>query len=268
MYTTGQPTIPDQLRRTGSPIIRVLFRIQGRFGGSRIHLDESSSPLPNDSRPIIFAANHTNGEDIPRVAIALDRHFYVVIASDPPLDRFSKLVCNTYGSIWLDRRNNELAKATRIAAQRLAVDKLRAGLDVVIFPEAVWNTRLTWIDGKPMLPFYRGVVSIAQSADAHIVPIILEYTADKTCHVNIGPSFDYEPFGDDSITATNALREVMASTKLALRERLTPISEEEFVSMRTKWRATSLIDWDPNSEVCFVQGYKRNPETIREWFLV
>lgn len=263
----SSPTLPDRLRRFSSPALRGLFKAQGRLGGAVALKDADSVNLPDDGRPVILAANHTNSEDIPRIAAVLGRHFYVVAATDGMFGALNKLVCNAYGTIWLERDTSAAAKASRVRAQDTAIAKLRAGVDVLIFPEAVWNARPTWIDGLPMLPLYRGVIAIARAAGAHVIPVVTEYTPDHVCHVNVGESFAYDRFGDDTTAAADALRETMGRTKLALRERYGPISEAAFLDMRTAWRK-AYPKWDPNREVTFIQGYNRDPELVKQWFLI
>jgi len=257
-------TMPDRLRRAGSPALRTLFRVQALFGGVKLDVDETSAPLPPDGRPIIFAANHTNSQDIPRIACVLNRPFYIVAATDGMFGAVNKLVCNAHGTIWLERDESDAAKASRRRAHDEAVTKLRAGNDVLIFPEAVWNPVLTWTDGLPMLPFFKGVVTIARDAGAHIVPIVTEYTPDKVCHVRV-----CDPFADDPVTdpvaATDALRAAMAATKQDLRFRHGPMGVNAYMEMRARWRK-AYPQWDPEREVKFVQGYTRDPGAIRARF--
>ena len=248
--------MPDRLRRVASPALRGLFGLLAKTTGASFSIEQTSAPLPADGRPIIFAANHTNSEDIPRIVSALGRHTYVVVSSHPDPGTVNRAALNAYGTIWLRRGDKPGAKVSREAAQASAVAKLRSGIDVLIFPEAVWMPRYSWIDGLPMLPFYQGTVNIARSAQAHLVPVVTEYTADHVCHVTFCESFDYDRFGDDSIAATAELRASMAAVKQAMREVWGPSDEAAFMALRADWRkalpalasATCLSIGKPHSQ--------------------
>lgn len=264
--SSNRANLIDHLHRGINPVLRALFRAQARLAKARIEVDGNSAPLPSDGRSIIFAANHTNGQDIPNIANALSRHFYAVIADDIKYDFITKLVCNLNGTIWLTRGDYPAAKSTRERAQALAVQKLETGNDILIFPEAVWNPCFAWVDGKPMLPFYKGVISIAQLSGAHIVPVITEYDQSNTCHIYLAEPFDYAAYGD-VLSSVSALRAYMAQTKQQIRQSLKPaIDKDVFIEMRASWRRSFPI-WDPQKEVTHVQGYKNDPDTISQWFL-
>jgi len=255
-------TIPDRVRRAINPALRGVFGLQARVLGSRVALDPTSAPLPDG--PVLFAANHTNSEDIPRLAMALRRPFYVVAATDGMFGAVNKVACTLLGTVWLERTGTPQARASRRAAHAKAVATLRRGYDVLIFPEAVWMPRLYWADGRPMLPFFRGAVTIAREAGAPLVPIVTEFTPDRVCHVHIGEPFEYGPYADDTL-ATHALRCQMAATKQALRNGCGGMTEETYLAMRARWRK-AYPQWDPDREMTFVRGYRADPAGVSAWF--
>lgn len=161
------------------------------------------------------------------------------------------------------QREHDVAGSEEVLAGDVQRVRIVGGL---IFPEAVWNARMVWQDGVPMLPFYRGAVKIANAAGAHIIPVVTEYTPDRVCHVQICGSFDYSGFGDDADAATASLREEMGQVKQQLRDKHGPVTEEDFMAMRAQWRQ-ALPGWHPTTEVTFIQGYKHDPQSYRDWFL-
>jgi lauroyl/myristoyl acyltransferase len=227
--------------------------------------DSASVPLPTDGRPIVFAANHTNAHDFACIAMGVNRYYYSM-GTDAGLSPRQRATLSAYGVIWMDREDNEAAKASRAQATKAAISKLRSGINLLIFPEGVWTPRLTWIDGKALLPFHRGAIFIARFAAAQVVPVVTEYLPDKTCYVNLGAPFDYTRFGNDAGAATDALREVMSQTKQSMRSRLNPTTDEAFVAMRDEWR-TANAAFDAGQEVRLVHGSEQNAAQFEQWFL-
>ncbi|MCL2317385.1 MAG: 1-acyl-sn-glycerol-3-phosphate acyltransferase [Actinomycetia bacterium] len=263
---TRRPTLPERMRRAMYPRVRALCESDLRMRQGRLVVDHTSARLPRDGRAMVFAANHTNIQDIPRLALALNRPFYTIVAGNATYGLVNWLASWAFGTLWLVGGNDSAADANHAKVLRNAIGKLRRGNNVLIFPEAVWNPCYTWSDGKPMLPLHKGLVGMAREGDAHIIPVVTEYDMHNTCYVHICEPFDAGGYPDD-VAAITALRDVMSEAKSALRTTYrTAPSKEVFLAMRTRWRSEYPY-LAPAVVMQFVQGYKDHPEEIQRWFL-
>ena len=88
---------------------------------------------------------------------------------------------------------------------------LLSGKSLIWFPEATWNLS----ENLLMLPMRWGIIECAQKCHVPIVPIILDYAADKLmCTARIG-----EPFNPDGVSfadGISSLRDKMAGLRWAI----------------------------------------------------
>lgn len=150
------------------------------------------------SQQCIFVANHFCIHDIPTAGEIIQRHTYVLV-SDEDRYTFNGLALSMNGVIWMKR----LDKNSRIVARAHIVQHLKAGHNVLIYPEATWNLTAN----LPMLPMNWGVIGISKEVNIPIVPIYLLFLNNKCC-AKIGEP--YYPTGCD-VTALNELRDRMAT---------------------------------------------------------
>lgn len=101
--------------------------------------------------------------------------------------------------VWINR----LDKADRRRARAEMLAHLRAGHDVLMYPEATWN--LT--PELPMLPMNWGVIKLSKETGVPICPIYC-FFSEETCNIKIGKLF--MPSGED-IKDIEELRDRMAT---------------------------------------------------------
>ena len=157
--------------------------------------------------PVSFCANHTNSHDIPVAAIALQEHFYVMVALEG-LTLEQKFALNLNGPIFLKRDS----KKSRNKAFYKYVDLQKKGYNTLIYPEASWNIT----EEKLMNKFYTGVVDASKQTRVNIVPVVFEYIENK-CYVMIGMPIDIDNNLDSRVIVDN-IRDIMSTMRKDLLE--------------------------------------------------
>ncbi|MBP1730048.1 MAG: 1-acyl-sn-glycerol-3-phosphate acyltransferase [Deltaproteobacteria bacterium] len=139
-------------------IARLWAKIYMRIGGVTVSingLDRVHQP------PYIFMCNHQSALDIHVLLAALPFNFKFIAKRSLFLIPFFGWALTRAGYISLDRDNPRRAlKAIDEAAR-----SIQAGANILLFPEGTRN-----VDGK-LLPFKKGVFSLALKAGVPIVPI-------------------------------------------------------------------------------------------------
>ena len=137
------------------------------------------------SGPVIFCGNHIHKDDQYNVMIVTNRVIHYMAKEEyfeGNMAWFYKFV----GCIKVDRRiHDETAKSE-------ALDVLRSGGALGIFPEGTRNKTFGTKDEVVMLPFKFGAVSLAQKTNALIVPFGIsgKYTRDGNLTTRIGKPID------------------------------------------------------------------------------
>ena len=105
-------------------------------------------------------------------------------------------------------------KNDRHIAKERAIELLRKGGSLVIYPEGAWNLTANLL----MLPLYAGVLEIAKESGADIVPVALE-KYDDTYYANIGENIDVSQIDiSNKAEVTNWLRDIFATLKWGILE--------------------------------------------------
>lgn len=184
------------------------------------------------NQPVVFACNHSNVHDFPACAQILGRHFYL-IASDEVINDIGGLFFWLNGVIWVNRENKESRK--QIVPQ--AVELLKKGKSILIFPEGIWNIS----PALPMLPIGRGCVRMSVEARVPIVPIALEYDK-KVCRVLFGEPL--QVWDKDEAEACAIVRDKMASLRWEIWERFNCSSRNEItVDDYNKYAQNRIKEW-------------------------
>jgi 1-acyl-sn-glycerol-3-phosphate acyltransferase len=119
--------------------------------------------IPRDTA-VVFASNHQSAFDIPLFHALMPAGFRWV----------SKRAFFSWPLIGRALRNMQAigvvpgSRSEIRGAWQEAVEALRSGDSLVIFPEGTWGDR----EGR-MLPFQKGVISIAREANAPVVPVTI-----------------------------------------------------------------------------------------------
>lgn len=185
------------------PLLMVLARSVLRF---KIIPDNDYTPLP--SRPILFVGNHYCGYDITVACNVIHGRAQIVAGKQPmfPADEF---FLKANGVIFVDRLNRE----DTAACKRAMAAQLRAGQNVILFPEGTSNVS----DALPMYPMKWGVIDVAQQTGAQIIPMILHYDKkNMECHVRF-----CQPMVADGMTKAEGirlLRDTMAAVRWSIFE--------------------------------------------------
>jgi 1-acyl-sn-glycerol-3-phosphate acyltransferase len=114
-------------------------------------------------QPVIFMSNHESSLDPPFLITALPVPAVYIAKKEVKLIPFVGWAAMAAGVIFIDRGNRERA----ISSIQQAVDKIRGGRSVVIFPEGT-RTRT-----GALLPFKKGGFALAMDAGVPIVPMAI-----------------------------------------------------------------------------------------------
>jgi 1-acyl-sn-glycerol-3-phosphate acyltransferase len=147
--------------------IDLYLRFARRWGrlfllGVRCSLDGASN-IPQGAA-VIFASNHQSAFDIPL--------FHALMPV--PFRWMSKRAFFSWPFVGRALRNmgaigvNPASRAEIRRSLQEAAEALRSGHNLVIFPEGTWGDR----EGR-MLPFQKGVISIAREANVPVVPVTI-----------------------------------------------------------------------------------------------
>lgn len=128
----------------------------------------SSTPDPGITlpmAPVIWAANHAFKDDTLATIIAAKRHAYILFGSIPQF----------YGTFdgataWLNGvvMTNRKVAVSRHASVPKAVKAMQLGVDLMVFPEGVWNKS----PNKLILEPWSGIYRIACETGAMVVPVV------------------------------------------------------------------------------------------------
>lgn len=132
-------------------------------------INAPDTPIELSNETLIWCPNHRFKDDT-AASICASRHAYVLFGSLPmffnSLDGFGAYI---NGVVLCNRKRKESKKASVEAAKRV----LAMGLDILIFPEGVWNKA----PDKLLLNFWPGAYRLAKETGSKIVPVI-HYLAD------------------------------------------------------------------------------------------
>lgn len=128
--------------------------------------------------PVIYAVNHYSAQDTPIICNSIEKRGYI-LAGKQPLRFIDEVFFNTYGTIFVDRKNKEDMLQSKKAMELY----LKHKQNIIVFPEGTWN--LT--DELLMLPMKWGIIEVAENTNAQIIPVNLNYDrGNKTCSISFG----------------------------------------------------------------------------------
>ena len=120
--------------------------------------------------PVIYACSHQDFNDITNSIYANPEHCLTLNASN--IRAWIKPLLINNGVIFMDRNS----KYSRYEATIEMEKALAKGKSINIYPEATWNCT----PSKLHLPFYIGMIKMAQRIQVPIIPVVQEYTYDET----------------------------------------------------------------------------------------
>lgn len=166
----------------------------------------------NKGKNVIYAVTHIGKFDYQILTEALNVHT-IPFAGDPELTyrNFDGFIFGLNGAIFIDTNS----KTDRKIAYNTAVDVLKNGYNLMIYPEGIWNLS----PNNLMQPIYPGVIKMASESKTEIVPVAIEqYGSDFL--INIGRNMTVpENISDEDIDNYKIkLRDDMATLKYEIIE--------------------------------------------------
>lgn len=117
--------------------------------------------------PFIFTSNHVSLLDIPALVVTLPQHYFVAKAELFKIPIFGRGI-RAAGAIPIRRDNHKAA----LGAYDIAVERVREGASVIVFPEGTRGTSYN------VRPFKKGPFVFALKAGVPIVPCLVHGTIE------------------------------------------------------------------------------------------
>jgi len=156
--------------------------------------------------PKIYACTHIGGKDIERSFEVIKDSCYLFLGDPGEVYRNSVgLLLYLNGVICLETRD----KDDRKIAKKRAIELLKNGGNLLIYPEGAWNIS----ENLPVMKLFNGTVEIAIETNAEIIPIAIE-EYNNTYYFAIGKNINYSGCSEEQKQAlTNELRDVLSTLK-------------------------------------------------------
>lgn len=171
-------------------------------------------------KPKIYACTHIGGKDIERTFEAIKEHCYLFLG-DPGVTYKTPtgLLLYLNGTINLETRD----KTDRKIAKSRAIELLKNGGNLLLYPEGAWNIT----ENLPVMKLFTGTVEIAIESGAEIIPIAIEQS-DKNFFVSIGKNIDYTNCQiNQKKELTTELRDILSTLVWENWEQLDHIKRDE-----------------------------------------
>lgn len=202
-----------KIRRVLNPLIRKI--IVPLSSKNKLHITRKAEFPKN--RPIIFASTHGFRDDIAFAIKAVGVPTYLLLGSllvfYYSIDGIG-LWLN--GTILVDRKN----KNSRAAAKEKMCYAINSGVNILMYPEGVWNKTENLIVQK----LYPGIYDVAKETNAIVVPIA-SIEENGVVHCIIDEPLDICHF--ERTEALQILRDKMATCKYELMEQYSRINRTE-----------------------------------------
>lgn len=141
--------------------------------------------IEKNDKPVIYAITHVGMYDIQIVSEAIKDHQYTFLGDPETMYRTGDgFIMNLNGVVYCDTDD----KTDRNIAKRTSIDALNKGINLMIYPEGVWNLSPNLLT----LPLFPGIIDIALETECNIIPVAIEQY-DSEFIVNIGKSIDVNP---------------------------------------------------------------------------
>lgn len=188
-------------------------------------IDAPDAPLELTEEPVIWCPNHGFKDDV-AASIGTVRHAYVLFGSLPMfLNTFDGIGAYINGVVICNRK----VRASRLASVETARQLLDMGMDMLIFPEGVWNKT----PDKPILDLWPGAYRLAKETGSKIIPVI-HYLADphRKYEGNVIHTVIADPISMDGLSEKEGLallRDTMATWYYLLMEKYGQTTREELL---------------------------------------
>lgn len=180
-YEQGIPLKNIQTRKMIHQIPLAILKFDRMFSGEKVKV--LNDERINTTAPKIYACTHIGGKDIERVFEAIGEHCYLFLGDPGEIYKSPVgLLLNTNGMIPLETRDKE----DRNIAKYRAIELLKKGGNLLIFPEGAWNIT----ENLPVMKLFPGAVAMAIESGAEIIPVAIEQE-DNTFYVSFGKNIKY-----------------------------------------------------------------------------
>ncbi len=161
------------------PLLINMVKANRIMSGQTIHIVGDRRDL--NKKPVIYAFTHIGVDDVQILTEAI-KDYAILFAGDPQdtYCTFDGFLFWLNGVIWCDTES----KMDRKIAAEIAVQYLKQGEILAIYPEGVWNIT----SNLPVLPLFPGIIKMAQEVKCSIVPVAVDCDG-KDYYVNIGENF-------------------------------------------------------------------------------
>ena len=152
------------LKMLGSSMLGCSHKIEDRseFADG---VDESMYNDSNESKPVIFVANHGFRDDALATVLAADSPAYIYWGSLPLFyNTVDGLASSLVGEVVMNRKS----KSSKLASIDKSLKVLEYGTNLIIFPEGGWNKT----SEKLILDLWKGVYTLSKKGNYDVVPIV------------------------------------------------------------------------------------------------
>ena len=170
--------------------------------------------LPDE--PVIWMSTHLFKDDAAASVVAVKRNAYILFGSLPQFyNTFDGVFSWINGVVLVNRKS----KASRSQSTSRAVKTIRAGADLLVFPEGGWNRTPELL----LTALWPGIYRIAKETGSKIIPVV-HYIEDPTCidkrnkiHTVVDDPVDITSMSEKE--ALDYLRDIMATWHYLMMER-------------------------------------------------
>lgn len=197
-------------------------------------------------KPKIYAITHMGMDDYQVISEAIKEH-QIPLSADP--ERMYRTldgkVLDLNGIIYCDTDDKE----DRGISQSTAIELLKSGKNLLIYPEGVWNITPNLL----MLPIFPGIIRMAKETGAEIIPCAIEQY-EKHFIVSIGKNFTIE---DKKYNNEEEEKKYIEEKKQELRD----------IMATLKWEVISKRPQEKRKDIGDYETYNRNfkDERLNEW---
>ena len=208
-----------RVRKFLHPILLMLLPIFMKYK----QVIERKIEIPQE--PVIWCPTHRFEDDI-AASIGAARHAYLMLGSIPALfNRLDGVGAYVNGVVPCNRK----VKASKRAATEVSEHLLNMGMDLILFPEGVWNKT----PDKLILPLWPGAYRLAKETGCKIVPVI-HYLADphKNYEGNVIHTVVADPISMEGMSEKDGLellRDTMATWYFYLMEKYGQTTRKELL---------------------------------------
>ena len=188
-------------------------------------IDAPDTPEKLPGEPVIWCPNHGFKDDI-AASIGAARHAYIFFGSLPAFfNTFDGIGAYVNGVVLCNRK----VRASRGASMAAARRAMEMGVDMIVFPEGVWNKT----PDKLLLDFWPGAYRLAAETGSKIIPVV-HYLADpdkkyrgNVIHTVIGDPISMAGLSEQEGLAL--LRDTMATWYFLLMEKYGRTTRKELL---------------------------------------